>query len=199
MFEFHVPPGEFDGYIFDCDGTLVDSMPAHFRAWTQALAEFGHSDIFPEDVFYGMGGVPTVQIVRELNANHGLDLDPVRVTDRKEVLFDELLATVQPIAGVVACARAAAAKAPVSVASGGHREVVIRTLRLAGIDSLFPVVVAAEDVKRGKPAPDCFLLAAERMGVPPRRCLVFEDGMKGIEAAHAAGMQTVLVRRRRTS
>jgi beta-phosphoglucomutase-like phosphatase (HAD superfamily) len=199
VFEFQVPPGEFEGYIFDCDGTLVDSMPAHFRAWTQALAEFGQPDIFPEDVFYGMGGVPTLQIVRDLNAAHGIELDPVAVTDRKEILVDALLATVQPIVDVVACARSVAAMAPVSVASGGHREVVLRTLRLAGIDSLFPIVVAAEDVKRGKPAPDCFLLAAEQMGVPPGRCLVFEDGIKGIEAARAAGMQTVLVSRRRTS
>jgi len=199
MFEFEVPTGDFDGYIFDCDGTLVDSMPAHYRAWIQALAEFGEPDIFPEEVFYGMGGVPTLEIVRELNTVHGINLDPVKVTTRKELLFDELLANVQPIEKVVACARAVAARRPVSVASGGHRDVVLRTLRLAGIYSLFPVVVAAEDVKRGKPAPDCFLLAAGRMGVQPKRCLVFEDGMKGIEAAHAAGMQTVLVRRRRTT
>jgi beta-phosphoglucomutase family hydrolase len=199
MFEFKVPPGDFDGYIFDCDGTLVDTMPAHFQAWTQALAEFGQPDIFPERIFYSMGGVPTLDIVRELNSVHGINLDPIAVTTRKEVLFDELLTTVQPIEEVVAFARAAAARRPVSVASGGHRDVVSRTLKLAGIDSLFPVVVAAEDVKRGKPAPDCFLLAAERMGVQPGNCLVFEDGMKGIEAAHAAGMQTVLVQRRRTS
>ena len=197
MFEFEVPAGDFDGYIFACDGTLVDSMPAHYRAWNQALAEFGQPDIFPEEVFYGMGGVPTLDIVRELNAAHGIDLDPVQVTDRKEVLFEELLAIVQPIEEVVAYARAAAARRPVSVASGGHRAIVIRTLTLAGIDSIFPVVVGAEDVKRGKPAPDCFLLAAHRMGVRPGRCLVFEDGKKGIEAAHAANMQTVLVRRRR--
>jgi beta-phosphoglucomutase family hydrolase len=199
MFEFKVPPGDFDGYIFDCDGTLVDTMPAHFQAWTQALAEFGQPDIFPERNFYSMGGVPTLDIVRELNLVHGINLDPIAVTTRKEVLFDELLTTVQPIEEVVSFARAAASRKPVSVASGGHRDVVRRTLILAGIDSLFPVVVAAEDVKRGKPAPDCFLLAAERMGVQPGNCPVFEDGIKGIEAAHTAGMQTVLVQRRRTS
>lgn len=174
-------------------------MPAHYRAWTLALTEFGHPEIFPELLFYSMGGVPTLDIVRELNAVHRIDLDPVQVTDRKEVLFAELLPTVQPITEVVAVARAVAVSRPVAVASGGHRAIVVRTLELAGIDSLFPVVVGAEDVKRGKPAPDCFILAAERMGVRPERCLVFEDGKKGIEAAHAAGMQTAFVRRRRTS
>lgn len=170
-------------------------MPAHYVAWKRALAEFGQPDIFPEDVFYGMGGVPTVEIVRQLNAAHGVDLDPFAVTDRKEVLFEGLLATVHPIAKVVAYARAVAAARPVSVASGGHRAVVSRTLKNAGLDALFPVVVTAEDVERGKPAPDCFLLAAERMGVPATECVVFEDSLKGIEAAHAAGMRAVLVKR----
>jgi HAD superfamily hydrolase (TIGR01509 family) len=146
-------------------------------------------------VFYGLGGVPTLEIVLRLNAAHGLSLDADAVTHRKEILFEELLDTVQPIAGVVAYARDAATRAPVSVASGGHRGIVRRTLLLAGLEPLFPVVVTADDVTRGKPAPDCFLLAAEQMGVPPERCLVFEGGLKGIEAAHAAGMRSVLVKR----
>jgi len=195
MFHFEVPAGRFDGYIFDCDGTLVDSMPAHHMAWKQVLAEFGHPEIFPEEIFYSLGGVPTMDIVAELNERHGIALDPAEVTRRKELFFDDLLVTVPPIHAVVAYAREVAAQHPVSVASGGHRSVVMRTLTLAGLDSLFPVVVAAEDVRRGKPAPDCFLLAAEKMGVSPQACLVFEDGQKGIEAARAAGMQAVLVKR----
>lgn len=199
MFEFELPSGSFDGYIFDCDGTLVDSMPAHYKAWTLALAEFGEPGIFPEEVFYGMGGVPTAEIVRQLNSVHGTTLEPDRVCDRKEILFGELVSEVQPIAPVVAFARKAATVAPVSVASGGHRGIVLRTLDLAGLGGLFPVVVGAEDVKRGKPAPDCFLLAAELMEVRPERCLVFEDSFKGVAAATAAGMQSVLIRRVRTA
>ena len=195
MFEFDLPTGSFDGYIFDCDGTLVDSMPAHYRAWTQALDEFGAPGIFPKDVFYGMGGVPTAEIVRQLNSRHGTMLDPDSVCERKEVLFCELVHEVQPIAPVVAFARQVAARAPVSVASGGHRAIVLRTLELSGLGDLFSIVVGAEDVGRGKPAPDCFLLAAEHMEVRPERCLVFEDSFKGIDAATAAGMQSVLVRR----
>lgn len=195
MFEFEIPHGTFGGYIFDCDGTLVDSMPAHHEAWKLALAEFGHPGIFPEEIFYSLGGVPTADIVAGLNERHGLRLDPEQVCLRKEVLFESLSAGVPLIRGVADFARKIAGAHPVAVASGGTRLVIERTLRLAGLADLFPVVVTAEDVRRGKPAPDCFLLAAGRMGVAPRDCLVFEDSGKGIEAARAAGMQAVLVRR----
>jgi HAD superfamily hydrolase (TIGR01509 family) len=82
----------------------------------------------------------------------------------------------------------------VAVASGGERQVVLRTLELIGLGQTFPVVVTAEDVERGKPEPDMFLLAAERMGVPPSECVVFEDAVLGLEAARRAGMASVLVR-----
>lgn len=195
MFEFQAPHGDFGGYIFDCDGTLVDSMPAHYAAWTRALAEFEQADLFPEDEFYSMGGVPTADIVRQLNARHGLSLDPIAVTRRKEVIYDELATSVPVIQEVASFARTLAGIRPLSVASGGLRDVVVKTLRSAELIDLFPVIVAAEDVERGKPAPDCFLLAAHRMGVPPETCVVFEDSVKGMEAAHAAGMHAVFVKR----
>jgi HAD superfamily hydrolase (TIGR01509 family) len=91
-------------------------------------------------------------------------------------------------------AEEAARRSSVAVASGGRRHIVQRTLGAAGLEGLFHHVVTMDDVKRGKPAPDLFLLAAERMGVEPRRCIVFEDGILGIEAAQAAGMQAVLLR-----
>jgi HAD superfamily hydrolase (TIGR01509 family) len=131
--------------------------------------------------------------VRELNVQFGLTLDPARVTAAQREEYERFLHTVQPIAEVVELARRVAMSRPVSVASGGERLVVRRTLELIGLGQTFPVVVTAEDVTHGKPAPDMFLLAAERMGVPASECVVFEDSVLGLEAAKRAGMASVLV------
>jgi HAD superfamily hydrolase (TIGR01509 family) len=132
--------------------------------------------------------------VRELNLQFGLALDAEGVTTSQRQEYERFLPTVQPIPDVVALARRVSASRPVSVASGGEREIVRRTLELIGLGQTFPVVVTAEDVTHGKPAPDMFLLAAERMGVPAADCVVFEDSVLGLEAAKRAGMASVLVR-----
>ena len=187
-----LPPGEFTAYIFDCDGTLADTMPMHYQAWTAALGE--HAAKFPEALFYELGGVPTVHIVELLNERHGLGLPLEETVRAKEAVFLELSPGVAAIEPVVALARKFAKEGkPMAVASGGHRRIVMNTLRAIGIADLFRVVVASEDCKRGKPAPDPFLEAALRLGVPPAECLVFEDTATGIAAARAAGMQYVLV------
>ena len=98
-----------------------------------------------------------------------------------------------PYLPVVEFARRVAASHPISVASGGTRDTVSRTMQAIDIFELFPVIVTQEDVDRSKPAPDIFLLAAEKMGVPADRCLVIEDSHLGIQAAEAAGMASVLV------
>lgn len=189
-----IPPGDFAGYIFDCDGTLADTMPLHYAAWLAALREHQADHTFPESVFYGLGGVSSSEIISRLNQQHGLSMDPVLVSHRKEALFLDMLEKVDVIQPVTDFARARAAEGfPVSVVSGGLRHIVLHTLELIGMAELFPIVITPEDVKHGKPAPDMFLLAAERMGVAPERCLVFEDGASGIEGARAARMGTVFV------
>jgi HAD superfamily hydrolase (TIGR01509 family) len=186
-----LPPGEFAGYIFDCDGTLADTMPTHYKAWLTALGE--HAETFPEAMFYEMGGVPTARIVEVLNERHGYNL-PVRETvERKEAIFLDLSQEIAAIEPVVALARQFSGKKPLAVASGGHRRIVMNTLRALGIVELFQAIVCSEDYKLGKPAPDPFLEAAKRLGVEPSKCLVFEDTSTGIAAAKAAGMQYVLV------
>ena len=116
---------------------------------------------------------------------------------QKEALFIELRSEMKLIEAVVAFARRAVAeRIPVSVASGGPRDIVRHTLELMRLQDLFPVVVTPEDVVHGKPAPDMFLLAAQKMGVAPARCLVFEDAEPGIQAAEAAGMKWVHVESR---
>ncbi|MBP6704772.1 MAG: HAD family phosphatase, partial [Vicinamibacteria bacterium] len=195
--KLHIPAGEFLGYIFDCDGTLVDTMPLHFRAWSQALQRAGLREELDEELFYSLGGTPTRKVAQLLAKHYGLVIDVERVFHHKEERFLEMQAEMKVIKPVVDFARALHGRAPMSVASGGPKPVVMKTLELMGLDQLFPVVVTPEDVTHGKPSPDMFLLAAQLMGVPPERCLVFEDAGPGFEAATAAGMQYVVVESRK--
>lgn len=197
--QLEIPPGEFAATIFDLDGTLVDSMPAHYLAWDAALRSHGVSGAVDEDYFYALGGVPTHQVAELLAEHHGVRVDPDAVARLKEELYLERLASVTVIEPVVAEARRAAARHPVAIATGGLPEVAIPALEAVGLRSLFPIVITPRDVApgRGKPEPDMFLLAAERMRVRPELCLVFEDAEPGIAAARAAGMATVRVPSRR--
>ena len=182
-----------DALIFDCDGTLADTMPAHYRAWTQILRPYGIS--FPEDRFYAMGGMPAGQILETLFAEVGKVPDVVVLTRRKEAAFIEQAGQIRPIEKVVEIARRSRGSTPMAVASGGHRHMVELTLRQLGILEWFSVIVAAEDTARHKPEPDVFLEAARRLGVAPEACTVYEDTDLGIEAARRAGMRWVDVRR----
>ncbi len=190
-FSLELPPGDFAAYIFDCDGTLADTMPTHYKAWQAALGD--HADKFPEAMFYELGGVPTARIVEILNERHRLNLKVEETVAQKEHLFLEFSHEIAAIEPVVALARSFAGLKPMGVASGGHRRIVLNTLRALGICDLFQVIITSEDYKRGKPSPDPFLEAALRLGVPPEACLVFEDTATGIAAATAAGMTSVLV------
>jgi HAD superfamily hydrolase (TIGR01509 family) len=186
-----LPAGDFRAFIFDCDGTLADNMPLHFAAWTRAMQDFGGS--YPEELFYEWGGVPTADIVRRLNAKFGLALAVDAVVERKEHYYREMIPQVQPKHEVVALALGKHGQIPLAVASGGHRDLVERTLHALGIHHLFAAVITSEDYTRGKPAPDPFLAAATRLGVSAAHCLVLEDTATGAEAARAAGMTWVLV------
>lgn len=185
---------EFGGYIFDCDGTLADSMVVHHRAWQAALALHQARIAFDWELFTSRAGMSLPATVRELNSQFGLSLDPELVAQSQRLEYERFLPDVQPIIEVVELAKRVALARPVSVASGGERRIVDRTLELLGLRQTFPVVVTPEDVEHGKPAPDMFLLAAERMGVHPSDCVVFEDAVLGLEAARRAGMASVLVR-----
>lgn len=192
-----IPPGDFAGYIFDLDGTLVDTMPLHFRAWDAAMQRVGLQAPLDEELFYSLGGVPTRRVAELIAEHYKLTIDPEAVFHHKESLFRELQADAKLIAPVAEFARKVAQTHPVAIASGGPREIVLRSLELSGLAPLFKVVVSADDVVHGKPSPDMFLLAAQRMGVPPEKCLVFEDAEPGMRAAEAAGMQWVRVSSRK--
>lgn len=190
-----LPPGDFAALIFDCDGTLADSMPIYHRAWRAALAANGATFDFTWEIFMSRAGVSTEGTVTALNLEFGTSLDAGRVEELQLAEYARLMQDVKPFPEVVAVARAHYGKLPMAVASGGARHLVERTLELIGVHDLFDAVVVAADVPRGKPHPDIFLHAARLLGVAPGRCLVFEDGQPGIVAAEAAGMRTVLVKR----
>ena len=191
--KLHIPPGPFAGYIFDCDGTLVDTMPLHYRAWNKAMQQAGLKGELSEELFYSLGGMPTRKVAQTFGKHYGITLDVDRVFHNKEEMFLEMQTEMKIIKPVVDFARKMHGRAPMSVASGGPKPVVKKTLQLMGIDGLFPVVVTPEDVTDGKPSPEMFLLAAKLMGVSPQQCLVFEDATPGFDAAKAAGMQYVVV------
>jgi HAD superfamily hydrolase (TIGR01509 family) len=190
---FSFPPGGFEAVIFDCDGTLVDSMPAHFEAWCEALALYGAGGVFKEDVFLAMGGRPTRDIVVELNDEYDLRLDPEAVAFAKREAFLKRLNTVTLIDEVAAFAESLRGKVPMAVASGGSRMVVEKTLRIVGVSDWFDEVITADDVVEGKPAPDIFIKSARLLGVSPSKCLALEDAPAGILAAQRAGMQVIAI------
>jgi beta-phosphoglucomutase family hydrolase len=192
-----IPAGDFAAYIFDLDGTLIDTMPLHYRAWDQAMQRAGLPHQLDEELFYSLGGVPTLKVAELIGQHYGLKVDVHAVFHHKESLFQELQKDAKLIEPVVAVARRVAQTHPVAIASGGPRDIVRRSLELAGLAPLFKVVVSADDVVHGKPSPDMFLLAAKLMGVEPARCLVFEDAEPGMRAAEAAGMKYVHVPSRR--
>jgi beta-phosphoglucomutase-like phosphatase (HAD superfamily) len=185
-------PQQPRGLIFDCDGTLADTMPLHWRAWQVITARYKIK--FPQDRFYSLGGVPSREIVKLLSAEQGLGLDHRAVAREKEGEYLPLIAQVEPINVVVGIARENAGKLPLAVASGGTRSTIELVLERLNIRHLFQAVVTSEDVARQKPAPDIFLEAARRIGVPPRLCRAYEDTELGMQAIRAAGMEAVDVR-----
>jgi len=187
-----LPPGDFRAYLFDMDGTIADSMPLHYIAWKQALAEYG-CPLFPEPLFYSWGGMPVREIVATLNQRHGLSMPIEEVARRKEGLYYELLPKLTAVPEVLEQIEAAHGGIPFAVVSGSTRESVTKSLEILGLLDKFDVLVCAGDYKNAKPDPEPFLLAAQKLNVPPAACLVFEDTAMGIQAATAAGMASVRV------
>jgi beta-phosphoglucomutase family hydrolase len=188
---------EYQGLIFDCDGTLADTMPLHWKAWQLVTRKYELD--FPEDRFYAMGGVPSRDILRMLSTEQDRPLDPLAASHEKESAYLETLHQVGPIHAVVEIARTHHGRIPMAVASGGTRAVINKVLVHLGIRELFVDVVTSEDVENQKPAPDIFLEAARRIGVQPEHCRAFEDTDLGLQAIRAAGMDAVDVRTFRDS
>ncbi|MEN8724562.1 MAG: HAD family hydrolase [Lentimonas sp.] len=180
---------DYDGLIFDMDGTLADTMPTHFIAWSQSMAE--HGLVLSEERFYALGGVPANKIIALLAKEQGKVVDADAIADAKEDLFLELLKDVQPVPPVKAIAEFHRELMPMAIATGSPKWCAEKILKALGIRDWFAAVVSAECVPNSKPAPDAYLKAAELIGVDPKRCHAFEDTKLGIEAAQNAGMVVV--------
>lgn len=179
--------------IWDLDGVLVDSTEGHFAAWQRLFAEEGLQ--LDRAGFLRTFGQRNDSVLR---AALGPDLPAERIQmlgERKEAYFRSLVPQwVRPTAGAVALLSGLhAAGARQAIGSSAPRANVETILSALGVSGLFGATVTAEDVSRGKPAPDVFLTAAARLGVPPARCIVLEDAPPGVEAARAAGMRCVAV------
>ena len=180
------------GIIFDCDGTLADTMPLHWRAWSEITSR--HGIHFPEDRFYSLGGVPSRDILQMLRDEQRLEIDAIAVAKEKELAYLDLMHQVGPIHEVVNVAREHHGKLPMAVASGGTKPIIEKVLIHLGIREYFDAVVTCEDVVKQKPAPDIFLEAARRIGIDPKQCRGYEDTDLGMTAIRAAGMEAIDVR-----
>ena len=183
---------ELRGLVFDCDGTLADTMPLHWRAWQMITQR--HNLHFPEDRFFSLGGVPSRDILKMLAEEQGRSLDHIAVAHEKENAYLPMMAEVEPIHAVVEIAKANYGKIPMAVASGGTQPIIVGVLEHLKIRHLFQAVVTSEMVKNQKPAPDIFLEAARRIGVEPKFCRGYEDTDLGMQAIRSAGMDAVDVR-----
>ncbi len=186
-----LPDGPFQAYLFDCDGTIADSMPLHYVAWSKVLAEWNCE--FSEELFYAWGGMPVAEILATLNRRHGLAMPVEAVQKRKEAMYLESLPQLQAVPEVLEHIHLSHGKIPFAVVSGSTRDSVTASLEALGILDKFETLVCAGDYARSKPDPEPFLVAATRLGVPPETCLVFEDTDMGIQAATAAGMASVKI------
>ena len=178
---------QYDGLIFDMDGTVIDTMPSHAKAWEMVGQHFGYP--FNGNLLYEMGGAPVKTIALEMMKRHAMPLDQLKREYGKELIMKH--AALLPAANVV---RSFYAKKPLALGTGSHRAMTEILLDKFDFEKYFSAIVTAEDIQNHKPAPDTFLRCAELIKVKPQRCLVFEDGDLGIQAGLRAGMDVFDVR-----
>lgn len=184
--------GDFEAFLYDCDGTLADNMEGHKASYRAAALIYGFE--LNDTIIDELAGWPIIQVAEEIRKQYGVAFKPEEFAQLKNTLYeDAFILDTKPIDFVVAHLKAHAGKVRIGVVSGGGRVSVSRTLQQLGITSLVEVLVCAGETSRGKPYPDPFLYAAEQLGVDPTRCLVFEDGNPGVQAAVAAGMQWIRI------
>lgn len=180
------------GLIFDCDGTLADTMPSHYEAWMAILHRYGLE--MSEERFYALGGWPTKRVAELLVGESGKSLDVEKISREKEALFEDMIPRIHAIPQVADAVRENHGKLPMAVATGAIMPICQRILRQIRLERCFDTIVSSEDVARHKPAPDIFLEAARRLKVDPAHCVVYEDTDPGVEAARNAGMKCIDVR-----
>ncbi|MGZ3772554.1 MAG: HAD family hydrolase [Pseudobdellovibrionaceae bacterium] len=191
MLKKYFPQYDFKGLLFDFDGTVVDTMSTHLKAWNKGLAEYGLT--LSKEQHMAWAGRPTRVIVQLLNEMHKTNISSEEFLKQKEFHFFASLHEVKEINSVMEIVKHYHGSLPMAVVTGSRRPAVEKVLTQLNLTNYFDDLVCAEDYTKGKPAPDCFLLGASRLGVNPKECLAFEDAPLGIEAAKTAGMNCLLV------
>lgn len=182
------------GAIFDWDGVVVDSCKEHLDSWRMLAEAHGHT--IPENFMLDTFGKRNVEIIPDILKWTSDPSEVQKMSDEKEVYYRKIVAdrgipTVEGVREFLAKLRDAGV--PCAIGSSTPRENLEQALEKLGLSEYFAAAATMEDVARGKPAPDVFLCAAEKIGVPPRKCVVFEDSEAGIDAAIAARMKSVAV------
>ncbi|WKL56531.1 HAD family phosphatase [Asticcacaulis sp. ZE23SCel15] len=190
-FQFH-PDAEIKALIFDCDGTLADTFPAHYRAFKEALEIYNIN--FETDFYAARVGLSRYQLLTQLATETGIAFDPEDIAARNADLFLKHIDAVTPIPFVTDIVRQFQGVMPLGVASGGQAAIVTATLQAIKLYDIFDTVVTIEDTHRGKPHPDLYLTAAERLKINPEDIQAFEDSDEGIEAARSATMKVIDIR-----
>ena len=185
-------PASIPAFLFDLDGVVVDSNRLHVESWKEVARRHGFDCPDPEHI--GKCGLRTTAVIRDLLRWPVSEASAVQMGAEKEAIYREWIRDggIPPIPGVQDFVNQARRLGILcAVGSSAPRENVDLCLRVLGLEDRFLVTVSGADVQRGKPAPDIFLSAAQRIGVAPADCLVFEDAPAGIQAAHAAGMNAI--------
>jgi beta-phosphoglucomutase family hydrolase len=191
MLNSFFPDHNFKALLFDFDGTVADTMPAHLGAWNKALAKYSLS--LSREQHQAWAGRPTHRIVEMMNELHQATIDPQQFLAEKEVHYLSSLHEVKTITSVMDVITHYHGKVPMAIVTGSRRKIVDLTMKQLNLHSYFDLLVCAEDYTQGKPAPDCFLMAAAKLNIAPAECLVFEDAVLGLQAAQSAGMKCLMV------
>lgn len=180
----HLPDDTTKAVLFDCDGTLVDTMPVHREVWHQLFLRYDF--VITDEWWEAWANLPLLPMVRHVIPDATPELAE-ELNVEAMAMYNEMLHKIEPLEHVIEVARQFHGRLPMAVVTGGYRDVVVPSLDAAGITHLFDYIVTADEVTHSKPAPDLYSLAMHKLGVEPEVCLVYEDSEIGMASAHGAG------------
>lgn len=183
--------GDYEAFLYDCDGTLADNMMAHKLAYQEVAANYGIA--LDTDLIHETAGWPTVLVAKEISKRYSVVLPESFPAEKSALFIDKYIAHTKPMRFVCEHLKKNNGRIKIGVVTGSTRNTVSKTLSALGIIDLIDILVCAGETPNGKPFADPFLKAAQDLGVDPAKCMVFEDGIPGTQAAEAAGMKWIRV------